>query len=121
MTDASLIDLILYVSMLGIVIEALYQRIKLLWQRRAQAEDDQRKPMDLKDELIPVGLGVLVVLAFWPHSLFGWLTFHPRWPWLDVLFTAVLVSRGANLAHESYRDFGKLLDGLVGRIWRPLG
>lgn len=142
-TDTSLLHLTLYVLVMGVIVEATYQKIKLLWDRTVPAQpvprplaqstqsnygygppmeepaqEAKRKPADLKDELIPLVLGGLVVLVFYPSSVFQFLPFYPRWPWLDLLLTAILISRGANLAHETYRDFGHMVSGLIGRVFR---
>lgn len=139
--DTDLLTLALYVMTTGIIIEAIYQKMKLLWNRtrpksrpRSLTEATQRhamygprqeepveaeqEPIDPKDEIIPVVLGVLVVIIFYPHSIFAYLPFYPQWPWLDVVLTAIIVSRGANLAHETYRDFGSMVSGFIGRISR---
>ena len=138
--DVSLLHLALYVVTMGVIVEATYQKLKLLWERTRPKPVSKRldqitanrygpgmveepgepeyEEVDPKDEIIPVVVGILVVLAFYPHSIFGYMPFHPQWYWLDVLLTALIVSRGANLAHETYRDFGGFVSGLVGRISR---
>ena len=138
--DVDLLTLALYIMTTGIIVEAAYQKMKLLWDRtrpkarprslveatqqygmygpQQEAVELEREPVDPKDELIPVVLGVLVVAVFYPHSIFGYLPFYPRWFWLDVVLTALIISRGANLAHETYRDFGSMVSGFIGRISR---
>jgi hypothetical protein len=142
--DTSLMALVLYVTVCGISIEAAYQKVKLLTHRRRQDDAEPEPPLaeeaenlygpplpteriaantrhkkaDPIDELVPLAIGVLVVWAFWPTSVFSFMPFHPRWPWLDVAMTSLILSRGANFSHETYRDFGKLAEGLIGRVWR---
>lgn len=110
--DEALLYITLYVTTLGIIVEAVYQKLKPLF------DGDKETSIDIKDEILPLVIGVLVVLAFYPTSVFGWLPFYPQWPWLDVLLTALIISRGANLSHETYKSFGSFIEGLIGRVMK---
>lgn len=110
--DESLLYIALYVTVLGIIVEAVYQKLKPLFDR------DKETKIDIKDEILPLVIGILAVLAFYPTSIFGWLPFFPKWPWLDVLLTALIISRGANLSHETYKTFGSFIEGLIGRVFK---
>ncbi len=110
--DTSLLVLSLYVLILGIIVEAIYQKFKLLLYA------EKRKEWDPRDELLPVLIGLVVVGLFYPNTFFGYLPFFPRSIYVDLFLTAVLVSRGANGAHEGYAKLGSFLESLIGRIYR---
>lgn len=112
MDENSLAYLALYVTTLGIIVEAIYQKLKPLLNKGNSGT------IDIKDEFIPLIIGLLVVIAFLPHSIFGYLPFYPQWFWLDVILTSLIISRGANLSHETYRSFGGFIESMIGRVGR---
>jgi uncharacterized BrkB/YihY/UPF0761 family membrane protein len=108
--NISLFYITLYITTLGIIVEAAYQKIKPLFRK------DEAKEIKWENEVLPLVIGLLLVIAFLPTSIFGWLPFHPQWPWLDVLLTSLIISRGANLSHETYKSFADFIGSLIGRI-----
>jgi len=108
--DLDLMTAALYIMLLGVAVEASYQKIKLLTDRGKRGE------WDWKDEIIPVVLGVFVVCLFYPLTLFDLLPFKPFSRAADVVLAALIISRGANGAHETAR----FLDGMIGRIIRRM-
>lgn len=112
MFDANLMYAGLYVFVFGIVIEAAYQKLKLLLYPEKRKEE----VWDWKDEICPVILGVVVVLIFYPTTLFDFLPFVPTHWGTDIVFTSLIISRGANGAHESYKGLADFFTGLIGRI-----
>lgn len=130
MSDVDLGSLLLYLGIGGASVQAIYQMAKLLRGKYRKGDESEaaepaeqprrRKPMDPWDTLVPVALGLGYVLAMSPYTVFGFLPFAPSHIWLDRLFSAVLVSRSANLSHETIRDVGTLVEGLIGRITRGI-
>lgn len=110
MDENSMLYLTLYIMTLGIIVEAIYQKLKPFVSK------EERAVFDLKDELIPIVVGVLVVLAFYPNSIFQWMPFYPQWLWLDIFLTSLIISRGANASHETYKTFGSFIQSFIGRI-----
>ena len=110
--DVNFVYAALYVFIFGIVVEAAYQKIKLLLYPEKRKDEG----WDWKDEICPVVLGVVVVVLFYPTTLFDFLPFIPRGVGTDVVLTSLIISRGANGAHETYRGFAEFITGLIGRI-----
>ena len=106
MADLNLLTASLYVMLLGIAVEAAYQKIKLLTDR------EKRKSWDWRDEMLPMLVGIFVVYMFYPLTLFVLLPFQPVSRIIDVVLTSLIISRGANGAHELARFF----EGFLGRI-----
>ena len=130
MSDVDLGSLLWYLAIGGASVQAIYQMLKLLRAKYRNGEGPEaaelaelprrRKTMDPWDTLVPVALGLGYVLAMSPYTVFGFLPFGPSHLWLNRLFSAVLVSRSANLSHETIRDVGTLVEGLIGRITRGI-
>ncbi len=110
--DVNFMYAALYVVIFGVVVEAAYQKLKLL----LYPEKRKAGEWDWKDEICPVLLGVVVVVLFYPVTLFDFLPFVPKGIVTDVVFTSLIISRGANGAHESYNKLADFFTGLIGRI-----
>ena len=132
--DISMINLVIFIFLLGTIVEASYERYKVvhvlflnfvfgLFGRRRSSllleEEDLRLKENWKDELLPALIGLGVVYLFYPTTMFDFLPFSTMYFTSDWLITALLVSRSANGAHEGYKGLAMFFTGLVGKLFMP--
>ncbi len=136
-------ELGIYIFILGLVVQSIYRIFDPVLHKIFKTKKDEKKvvetsggvledhwfndnyerkhtkkqkPTSYIDILGPVIIGVLVAWVFLPHTIFDYLPFQPRYPYIAYIITALVVSRIANAEYDSFKTIGEFFIGLVHRI-----
>ncbi len=104
--------LLMYIFFLGIIIESVYQKIKTLIRK------DLREKFRIENEIIPIVVAGLIIIIMHPSSVFWFLPFYPENVVMDFIFSAVILSRMANLSHEGIKSGRSLFERLINLVSR---
>ncbi len=128
--DISMVNLTIFIFLLGTIVEASYERYKVVnvltisftnkifGKKPLQlAEGDLILKENWQSELMPAVIGLIVVYLFYPTTMFDFLPFSTTHHASDWVITALVVSRSANGAHEGYKGLALFFQGLVGRLF----
>ena len=91
MGDVATELLIGYAVIVGLIIEATYQRLKCFEQAKHRVK-----------EIKLTMIAILVVSSFYPYTIFTWTPFKPALPLFAQVWTAFLLARTANGLHNGF-------------------
>ncbi len=130
MSDANIVGLVVYAFIVGIILENLYEVLKLFIKKDLDEEeflaDGQviKKKVDTKIKRLFCVSCVFVSITFWPYTIFYWLEFEPTglaindYAIFHILYSAMFVGMTASTIYNTVKRVKAFLPGLIGRV-RP--
>jgi len=120
--DLNLHNLMFYALTLTILIENLYQLTKPFFKKKIKTKELDNthgiaeKETDYKNAVVPPIIGIIVALTIFPTTYFSFMPFQPAWVGLEIIYTAIIFGRVANMGHSAFDKIQELGLSLIGRI-----
>jgi len=70
-----------------------------------------------KDLVVPPIIGLGVAWIFYPATVFDYLPFQPNYPIFAYIITAFIISRIANMEHDTVKTIGKFFMGVANKFY----
>ncbi len=126
--DLNLYNISMYVFILVIIIENMYQLVKVFQNREIKKQEIAgngiiEKPIQRIHAVYLVILGLFISVSFFPYTIFYWLDFGPTMNFtiegydvLEVIYNSLFIGLGASTSYNVGERFTTLTLSLIGRV-----